>query len=73
MYILDICDIIFFIKSLKFPTNVLNITNYVSNLLQVILDLHGSSNKLQHLRTTNVSNSNFYFSRFPIEYGMPYQ
>jgi len=63
MYILDICDIMFFIKSLKSPTNAFNITDYVkftSGNTRL-----GSSNKLEHLRSTNVSNSNFYFSRLP--------
>ena len=34
MYVLDICDIMFFIKSLKAPTNAFNVTDYILNSLQ---------------------------------------
>ena len=63
MYILDISDIMFTIKSLKFPSEAFSITEYItfaSGNTRL-----GSSNKLQHLRNSNVSSSNFYFSRIP--------
>ena len=63
MYILDICDIMFFIKSLKSPTQAFNITDYVKfNSASTRL---GSSNKLQHTRSTNTFSSYFYFNRLP--------
>ena len=63
MYVLDICDIIFFIKSLKAPTNAFNITDYIKFTSGNTRS--GSSYKLQHIRNTNVSSSNFYFNRLP--------
>ena len=63
MYVLDICDIMFFIKSLKAPTNAFNITDYIKFTSETTQS--GSSYKLQHIRNTNVSSSNFYFNRLP--------
>ena len=63
MYVLDICDIMFFIKSLKAPTNAFNVTDYIKFTSGNTRS--GSSYKLQHIRNTNVSSSNFYFNRFP--------
>ena len=62
MYILDISDIIFAIKSLKSPTNAFSITDHItfaSGNTRL-----GSSNKLQHWNF-NVTSSNFFFNRLP--------
>ena len=56
MYILDISDIMFAIKSLKSPTNAFSITDhatFASGNTRL-----GSSNKLQHSRNFNVISSN---------------
>ena len=63
MYILDISDIMFAIKSLKSPTNAFFITDHItfaSGYTRL-----GSSNKLQHSRNFNVTSSNFFFNRLP--------
>ena len=61
MYVLDICDMMFFIKSLKAPTNAFNITDYIIKFTSG----NTRSGKLQYIRNTNVSSSNFYFNRLP--------
>ena len=66
MYIFDISDIMFAIKSLKSPTNAFFITDHItfaSGYTRL-----GSSNKLQHSRNFNVTSSNFFFNRLPCSY-----
>ena len=62
MYVLDICDIIFFIKSLKAP-HLMSLI--ILNSLQETHDQDLASYKLQHISDTKVSSSNFYFNRLP--------
>ena len=63
MCILDSSDIMFAIKSLKSPTNAFSITDYIT--LASGNTRLGSSNKLQHSRSFNVTSSNFFFNRLP--------
>ena len=67
MYVLDICDIK--LKNLKTLINAFNITDYIKFISGNTRS--GSSYKLQHIRNTNVSSSNFY-STDSLVYGMFY-
>ena len=63
MYLFEIYDIIFFIKSLKNPTSSFNIYNFI--------EFHSSSsrlskaNKLTHQRFSNLITRHFFFNRVP--------
>ena len=63
MYLFEIYDIIFFIKSLKNPTSSFNIYNFI--------EFHSSSsrlskaNKLTHQRFLNLITRHFFFNRVP--------
>ena len=63
MYLFELYDIIFVIKSLKNPTISFNIYNYIQ--------FHSSSsrlshaNKLIHHRSTNLATHHFFFNRVP--------
>ena len=63
MYILEINDIMFCVKSLKFPQVHFKILDFVS--LAPSGSRSGSRNKMQHIRSTNYKSSNFYFNRLP--------
>ena len=63
MYILDLNDIIFFVRSLKTPRKGFNIKNFISFTLGDTRS--ANSHKLQHTRSTNNSSNNFYFNRLP--------
>jgi len=63
MYLLDISDIMFFIKCLKTPNSAFNIKNYI-NFISGGTRL-ATSNKLQHNRSSNVLSANFYFNLLP--------
>ena len=63
MYLFELCDIIFVIKSLKNPNHILQYYNYIQ--------FHSSSsrfshaNKLIHHRSTNLATHHFFFNRVP--------
>ena len=63
MYIYDLNDVMFFVKSLQNPHAGFNINDYINfisgNTRQA------TSNKLQHTRATDSTNKNFYFNRLP--------
>ena len=58
MYIYEIADILFFIKSLKTPTDKFNILNYVNFNT-------GSTTKLHHKTSHTNAAMNSYFVRIP--------
>ena len=62
-YTYDLCDILFFIKSVQHPTNHFNINNYVSFCHHPTRS--STSNKLQHNFT---SSNKLYFNRLPRTY-----
>ena len=63
MYILEINDIMFCVKSLKFPQVHFKILDFVS--FAPSGSRSGSRNKMQHIRSNNYKSSNFYFNRLP--------
>ena len=63
MYLFEIQDILFAIKSLKIPTKQFNITNYIS--FNSTRTRSGTSNKLTHLRHLNNLSRHSYFHRLP--------
>ena len=62
MYVLELHDILFLIKSLKTPSNSFNIYNYVSFNK---CNTRSSSNKLCHKSSNNIIAANSYFYRIP--------
>jgi len=66
MYTYDLCDILFFIKSVQHPSNHFNINNFVSFCHHSTRS--STSNKLQHNFTSTNKLSNFYFNRLPRTY-----
>ena len=57
MYTFDINDVMFLIKSIKFPSEAFNITNFatfISGNTQL-----ANNNKLQHTRSSNIISNNF--------------
>lgn len=63
MYILDLNDIRFFIKSLNSPHESFNIKNYIS--FATGATRLAANHKLQHTRCTDNPSNNFYFNRLP--------
>ena len=63
MYILDLYDLLFFIKALKQPQDHFNIHHHVS--FSTNSTRSASTNKLNHIHTNNNYSRNFYFSRLP--------
>jgi len=61
MYIYELNDIMFLIKSLKNPSPFFNIYNFVSFVSSSTRS--STSNKLLHHRTTSTLTQNFYFTR----------
>jgi len=61
MYTLDINDIIFLIKSIKFPSNSFNIKDFVTFISGNTW--LANNHKLQHTRSSYVLSNNFYFNR----------
>jgi len=59
MFTLNINDIIFLIKSIKFPSNSLNIMDFVTFISGN--SRLANNHKLQHTRSSNVLSNNFYF------------
>ena len=66
MYIYELSDILFFIKSVKSPNNSFDIMNYVSFSRSTT---RSSGTKLCHRVTDNCISSNSYFTEFP-NFGM---
>ena len=66
MHTYDLCDILFFIKSVRHPTNHFNINNYVSFCHHPTRS--STNNKLQHNFTSSTKLSNFYLNRLPRTY-----
>ena len=62
MYIYELTDILFFIKSLKTPTYSFDITKYVSFTRH---NTRSSDTKLCHQVSTNNITANSYFFRLP--------
>ena len=62
MYMYDLSDILFFIKSAKTPNNSFDIMNYVSFVRGAT---RSSDTKLVHRTTDNCITSNSYFYRIP--------
>ena len=62
-YILDLSDVMFFIKSLKNYHDGFNITNYIKFVTGNTRS--ALSNKLQQTKSTNNTLNNFYFNRLP--------
>jgi len=61
MYTLDINDVIFLIKSIKFPSNPFNIKDFITFVYGNTR--LANNHKLQHTRSSNVLSNNFYFNR----------
>ena len=61
MYLYEIYDVMFLIKSLKNPTHFFNIYNFIS--FQSSPTRSSSANKLIHHRTPDNSTKHFYFNR----------
>ena len=63
MYFLEIQDIMFVIKSLKFPTNNFNIRDYIS--FSTTNTRSSSGHKLLHMHHSSNTNRHFFFHRIP--------
>jgi len=61
MYIFDINDVTFLIKSIKFLAEAFSISSFVT-FISGNTRL-ANKNKLQHTRNSNIINNNFYFNR----------
>ena len=61
--ILDLNDVVFFIKSLKNYHNGFNINNLIKFATR---NTHSAlSNKVQQIRSANITSKNFYFNHLP--------
>ena len=67
MHTLNISDIVFLIKSIKFPSDTFNINNFVT-FISGSTQL-ANNHKLQHTRSLNVLSNNFYCLN--MEYALP--
>jgi len=67
MYIYELNDVIFFIKSHKQPSSHFNINDYInfSTSLSLTSTRSGSSDKMVHYRCSSNFLQNFYFHRLP--------
>ena len=63
MHMLDLYDIMFFIKALQQPSPQFNIYHYI--LFSSSNTRSSSANKLTHVNTTRNYARNFYFNRLP--------
>ena len=63
MYYYDLSDILFFIKSVKFPSSHFNITNYIQFCNQSTRS--SASNKIKHIYSSSNKYKNHYFNRLP--------
>ena len=63
MYLFELQDILFAIKSLKIPTKQFNITDYIS--FNSASTRSGASNKLTHIHHLNNLSRHSYFHRLP--------
>ena len=63
MYLFELQDILFAVKSIKTPTNQFSITNYIE--FSSSNTRSGASNKLIHLRHLNNTSRHSYFHRLP--------
>ena len=63
MYHLELNDLMFFIKSLKFPTDHFNINNFIS--FSTSNTRSATHNKLNHTKSATNSHRHFYFNRLP--------
>ena len=59
----DLCDILFFIKSIQHPSDHFDIHSYVSFCHRATRS--SSCNKLEHVYTSTNKQRNFYFNRLP--------
>ena len=60
MYIYELLDILFFIKSLKSPNNSFNILHYISFIKT---STRSGGKKLIHITSSNLTHANSYFCR----------
>ena len=63
MYMFELYDVMFLVKSLKSPSPCFHITDYVS--FSHSSTRSSSTNKLQHIHSRNNYIKNFYFNRLP--------
>ena len=63
MYTFELCDILFFIKSIQNPSNHFNIQSFIT--FSSHSTRSSSCNKLQHVYTSSNKQRNFYFNRLP--------
>ena len=63
MYYYDLSDILFFIKSVKFPSSHFNIKDYVNFCNHSTRST--TSNKLKHTYSSTNKQKNHYFNRLP--------
>ena len=63
MYIFDLYDILFFVKSIQNPSGSFNIMNYVNFCQHSTRS--STTNKLKHVLSSTNKQSNFYFNRLP--------
>lgn len=62
MMFFELNDIMFFVKSVKFPSPTFNILDYVSF---ANFKTRSSSSKLKHTLSSTTSSAHFYFNRLP--------
>ena len=63
MYYYDLSDILFFIKSIKFPSSHFNINKFVHFCEQSTRS--STSNKIKHVYSSTNKHKNNYFNRLP--------
>ena len=63
MYIFELNEALFTIKSLKYPSSSFNITDYIT--FNNRSTRSSSSGKLNHVRNSNNVNRHFFFNRIP--------
>ena len=63
MYVYELNDIMFFIKSIKLPSSHFNIKDYIK--FSTSNTRFGSSDKMTHYRSSSSISQNFYFHRLP--------
>ena len=69
MYIYELNDLLFFIKSLKEPSPAFNITNWIQFTKTSANTRSSSCSKLVHRRSKYISSRHFYFNHLPRLYG----
>ena len=63
MYIFELNEVLFTIKSLKYPSSSFNITDYIT--FNNRSTRSSSSGKLNHVRNSTNVNRHFFFNRIP--------